>query len=276
MNDRGKQLTDLEKVKNYLLYAASALNVTQDNREKLARSVNDAWAGILKQLMAAELGSPANENQLLRAHWLMDYDPQPRRWEGSKSIRRRFDLRRGHHSKLLDELHAYVQGLRNSCVSFCDALRPNRDGAFSAFSNAARNDVILWSEKITRIGTTATFLPLLMAARRHWPSEPYKYLELLKLCESLAFRTYRVARYYANYRQSAMFNLAFQVGTGLDFEYLVREIKRNYGSRESRHAFEEFTSATNPQNWYARNGIKYLLYEYENDLSLSKGVTVQS
>ena len=75
MNDRGKPLTDLEKVKNYLLYAASALDVTEDGRENLVDAVNDAWAYILGLLMDADLGSPANENQMLRAHWLMEYDP---------------------------------------------------------------------------------------------------------------------------------------------------------------------------------------------------------
>ena len=271
MNDRGKQLTDLEKVKNYLLYSASALNVTQDNRDKFAESVNAAWADILRQLMAAELGSPANENQLLRAHWLMEYDPQPRRWEGSKSIRGRFDLRKGRHDQLLGQLHHYVQGLRNSCVSFCDALRPNRDGAFSAFSNAARDDIILWNVKFTRIGTSATFLPILMAVRKRWPSEPEKYLELLKLCESLAFRTYRVARYYANYRQPAMFNLAFRVADGMDFDDVIREIKRNYSSKQPRDAFDEFTNAESPQSWYGRRGLNYFLYEYESHLASAKG-----
>ena len=62
MNDRGKQLTDLEKVKNYLLYCASSLGVSQVNRDELADSINNAWGMILKQLMDAELGSPANEN----------------------------------------------------------------------------------------------------------------------------------------------------------------------------------------------------------------------
>lgn len=271
MNDRGKQLTDLEKVKNYLLYAASALNVTQYNRDKLAKSVNVAWADILKQLMAADLGSPANENQLLRAHWLMEHDPQSRKWEGSKSIRGRFDLRKVPHVQLLGQLHDYVRGLRNSCVSFCDALRPNRGGAFSAFSNDARNDVIIWNEKFTRIGIAATFLPLLMAVRKQWPSEPEKYLKVLKLCETLAFRTYRIARYYSNYRQPAMFNLAFSVARQMNFDNIIREIKREYNSRESRHAFDEFTNAESPQSWYGRKGLNYFLYEYETHLASAKG-----
>ncbi len=272
MNDRGKQLTDLEKVKNYLLYAASALKVTSENRGKLTNSVNAAWADILKQLMTTGLGSPANENQLLRAHWLMEYDSQPRDWQGSKSIRGRFDLRTGHHDQLLGELQGYVQGLRNSCISFCDALRPNISGSFSSFPSAARNDVTLWNEKVTRIGTTATFLPLLMATRKNWPSEAEKYLEILKLCETFAFRVYRVARYYASYRQPAMLHLAYRVAHGqMDFGEVVREIKHNYGSRQSRESFDEFTNPESPRSRYGWTGLRYFLYEYESHLSMGQG-----
>lgn len=272
MNDRGKPLTDLEKVKNYLLYAASALDVTEDGRENLVDAVNDAWAYILGLLMAADLGSPANENQMLRAHWLMEYDPQSQNWEGSKSVRNRFDLRKGKHDQLLGELRAYVQGLRNACVSYCDALRPGRGGAFSAFPAGLRNQVIIYSEKVVRIGVTATFLPLLMAVRKRWPADPEQYLETLKLCEVFAFRTYRVGRYYANYRQPAMFRLAFNVALGdLDFDGVVRDIKRNYGSREARLAFDAFTDPKTPHSWYGRTGINYFLYEYEAHLSAALG-----
>ena len=272
MNDRGKPLTDLEKVKNYLLYAASALHVTDHNREHLARAVNEAWAYILTQLMGADLGSPASENQMLRAHWLMEYDPQSQNWDGSKSIRNRFDLRKENHDQLLGELHDYVRGLRNSCVSFCDALRPNRGGAFSAFSEPVRSQVVIWNRKLTRIGVTATFLPLLMAVRKRWHSEPGKYLEFLKICEVFAFRTYRIGKYYANYRQPAMFRLAHNAALGrLDFDAVVREIKHNYGSRESRLAFDAFTDLKTPRGWYRRAGINYFLYEYEAHLAAAQG-----
>ncbi len=272
MNDRGKQLTDLEKVKNYLLYAASALSVTPENKGKLTKSVNQAWADILKQLMAAGLGSPTNENQLLRAHWLMEYDSQPRNWNGSKSIRGKFDLRTWHHDKLLEALHVYVQGLRNSCVSFCDALRPNRSGTFELFPNNSRDEVTHWSQKLARIGTTATFLPLLMAMRKTWPTEAEKYLEILRLCETFAFRVYRVARYYASYRQPAMLHLAYRVAHGqMDFSKVVRDIKSNYGSRQSREEFNEFTNPDSPKSLYGWTGLRYFLYEYEIHLALAQG-----
>ena len=52
MNDRGKPLTDLEKVKNYLLHISTRLEVTND----LAATVNAAWAEILRRLMHSGLG----------------------------------------------------------------------------------------------------------------------------------------------------------------------------------------------------------------------------
>lgn len=182
MNGRGKQLTDLEKVKNYLLYTASSLSgVAEDNKEAFAKSVNDAWGQILRKLMDAELSSPANENQLLRSHWLLQYDHQSRHWQGSKSIKRRFDLRpkddskklADHHRKLLKELQDYVQKLRQSCTSFCDVLKPSRNGAFAQLNRQAtiRDSVVLWNKKLLRIERVATFLPLLMAARMRWPTD---------------------------------------------------------------------------------------------------------
>lgn len=76
MNNRGKPRSELEKVKNYLLYAASTLSVPNN----LPHVVNDAWAEIFRQLMAAGLTSSTDEDRLLRAHWLTAYDPQPRKF----------------------------------------------------------------------------------------------------------------------------------------------------------------------------------------------------
>ena len=41
MNDRGKPLTDLEKVKNFLLHTSIAIGI----KNELAKAVNGAWAG---------------------------------------------------------------------------------------------------------------------------------------------------------------------------------------------------------------------------------------
>ena len=83
MNDRGKPLTNLEKVKNYLLYASTSLTVPNE----LAKSVNSAWAEILQQLMSAGLVSSGDEDRLLRAHWLAYHNPSQGSGRGAGASR---------------------------------------------------------------------------------------------------------------------------------------------------------------------------------------------
>ena len=273
MNDRGKPLTELEKVKNYLFYAASSLELEAATLDKFIDSVNEAWANILTGLMAAELGAPENEDQLLRAHWIVQYNPRSREWEGSKSVRHHFDYLRKQQedpSTLLGALYMYVTGLREACVCYCDALRPDGAGAFGAISGDIRQHIKLWNRKLVRIGVTATFLPLLMAVRQRWSSDPQKYLDVVKLCEVLAFRTYRFPRANSNYRQPAMFRLGFDVAHDkVDFDEAVGKARQHYNDALAKEAFDNFTNAATLRSVYGRwSGLKYFLYEYEEHLAL--------
>lgn len=282
MNSRGKPLTELEKVKNYLLYAASSFHdVEEDNRDEFTKIVNKTWADILKDLMAAGLGSPEEENRLLRTHWLMQYDPEPKYWDGHGSIRNSFDLReyQGRHAELLKELREYVNGLRDACICFCDALNPGRSNAFNNFNGDIRSDIIRWNEKLVRIGVTATFLPLLMAARKQWSSEPKKYLKIVKLCELFAFRVYRAAEYRSNYRQAALFKIAYAVTHRMEFDFdmefdnVVWRVKQEMNRGNTKSRFDEFTNIEKPMDWYGWTGLRYFLYEYEQHLALARDVS---
>ena len=277
MNDRGKQLTNLEKVKNYLLYAASSLEVDKPTRDALTKAVNDAWAEILRNLMAANLSDPPDENRLLRMHWIVQYDPNRRRWDGSKSIKHRFSLREydGRHGDLLRELHKYVEGLRAYSVAYCDAQNPEWGGAFSGFDLGVQRSLRHKNAKLAWIDVTRPFLPLLMAVRQRWSSEPEKYLEILKLCEAFAFRIYRIWGARNHYGVPSMDRLAYRVvAHELDFGDAVRSMKRIYNrDSRARRAFDAFTDADgpSPDYGYSWRGLKYFLYEYEEHLAAEKG-----
>ena len=274
MNDRGKPLTDLEKVKNYLLYTA----VTLDIDNQLAKGVNHAWSEILKQLMAADLVSSNDEDRLLRAHWLTHYNPQPRQWERSRSIKNEFDLRKykGQHADLLSRLTNYTEGLRASCISFCDAHQPHRPDAFASFKAhpRLRAQVVEWSAKLERIGVIAPFLPLLIAVRERWPEEPRKYLEVLKLCEAFAFRVYRLRGYRADAGQAALFRIGYDLAEkSLGFEAAIKGIKTELAHRCNDERFREETTPEGPEDWYSWRGLRYLLYEYEVALASQQGAS---
>ena len=274
MNDRGKPLTDLEKVKNYLLHLSTTLAIPNE----LAKSVNGAWAEILRQLMSANLVSSEDEDQLLRAHWLSHYNPQSRQWQGSRSVKQEFDLRKfkGRHEDLLSLLHAYAESLRASCICFCDAYQPNRPDAFASFKGnpSVRSQVVDWSAKLRRTGFVATFLPLLMAVRLGWPDDPGKYLEVLKLCESFAFRVYRWNEYRSNAGQARLFRLGYDLATKIQpFGETVEALKAELAYWCRVDDFEDETTPDNPFNWYRWAGLRYFLYEYEIALASEQGAS---
>lgn len=276
MNDRGKPLTDLEKVKNFLLHSS----ITIDIDNELAKAVNGAWAEILRQLMAAGLVSAADEDRLLRAHWLTHYNPQPSQWKGSRSVKDEFDLRKHNERRkeLLNSLHRYTEGLRASCICFCDAYQPSRPDSFQSFEGEpkTRGEVVEWSAKLGRVGVIAPFLPLLLAVRGRWPNDPRKYLEVLKLCEAFAFRVYRLTGYRADAGQPALFRLGHDLAHRKeDFNGAVERLKRELEHKCGDEEFKTRTSENHQQfrSAYHWRGLRYFLYEYEIHLALVQGAS---
>lgn len=271
MNNRGKSLSELEKVKNYLLYAGSRLTIGHN----LDTAVNAAWAEILRQLMASGLTTSGDEDQLLRAHWLTSYDPQPRNWAGSKAIKTRFDLRgyQADHPRLLDDLLRYTEGLRASSVAFCDARVPERPDSFASLGDAIqREEVRQWSAKLIRTNVVAPFLPLLIATRRRFSDRAEKYLELVKLCEAFAFRVYRLLERRAAAGQGDLFRIRYQLQLErINFDEALLEVRRTL-LRFSPDTW--FRTALHQENydWYEWAGLKYFLYEFEEHLARKKGV----
>ena len=121
------------------------------------------------------------------------------------------------------------------------------------------------------MGATATFLPLLMAAQMQWASEPEKYLEIVKLCELFAFRVYRAAEYRSNYRQAALFKIAYEVAHGMEFDDVIRRVKQEMNPWANSR-FDDFTNIEKPEQWFWWTGLKYFLYEYEQHLASARGV----
>ena len=277
MNDRGKPLTDLEKVKNYLLYASTYL---EGMPNELAQRINSTWADILRWLMASGLTASADEDQLLRVHWLAYYDPNSRDWKGSRSVKERFDLReyRGRYPDMLLKLTDYANGIRESCVSFCDASKPARPNSFQTFGEKpkVRREVVEWSLKLVRMGRTATFLPILIAARKRWANDPGKYLEILKLCEKFAFRVYSLSGYRADAGQAAMLRLAYGIANNsMSFNGATQRLKGRLNAMCGLRSFQSLMSAESEligdaYNW---GGLRYFLYEYEIHLSANNGAS---
>lgn len=269
MNNRGKPLSELEKVKNYLLYLASKLELQENHN--LEDRINSTWADIFQNLMANGLNSSSDEDRLLRSHWLMVYNPNAREWAGILSIKSEYNLKRYHgkHKTLLSDLSRYTNSLKDAVLPFCEAFRPSQSNAFSSFVEYARIELRNAGEKLRRIKIVAPFLPVLIACRLKFPNNYTDYLSLLKILEVFAFRVYRVIQKRSDAGQATLFRLGHNLyHDKTTFQDALFEIRRLALSHCSNAEFKENCALDErDSDWYSWNTLKYVLYEYEEYLA---------
>ncbi len=272
MNDRGKKLTELEKVKNFLLYLTTKLNLQGSPGNELARGINSTWTNIFEGLMSTGSNSGADEDQLLRAHWFMMYDADRKKWDGSKTIKFKFHLKNyiDNHENLLQSLTEYTRTLNDAAIAYCDIICPRRTGAFAIIGdNSSKRQIITLSNKFLRIKTLAPFLPLLIATRLKYPDDKYKYLTILSLCELFAFRVYRLIGKRTDAGQQSLFTLANRLYSGkIPYNKLIDCLKWLINKFSPNEEWlKEFQLDNIKNDWYNWKGLKYFLYEYEEYLA---------
>ena len=75
MNNRGKPLSTLEKLKNRLIYLTAKLNDSQEDIEKLRKNINDAWGNVYSWL-AQNPKQVLDEDVFLSAHLSLYRKPE--------------------------------------------------------------------------------------------------------------------------------------------------------------------------------------------------------
>lgn len=74
MNNRGKALSHLELLKNRLIYLSTKFDVDAYEKNKLRRTVNEAWKSIYHQL-GRNKANPLDDDLFLRNHFLLYFGP---------------------------------------------------------------------------------------------------------------------------------------------------------------------------------------------------------
>lgn len=272
MNDRGRPLTELEKVKNYLLYVSSKLDLKADH--DLTETINWTLKFVYEQLMAAGLGSRESEDQLLRSHWLLFYDYDTSKWENARSIKANFGLRKyqNRQTELLNDIKEYLNRLRDAVTCYCDIYNPIRNGAFNNISDPSiKKEIVLWSRKLVRLGVRASYLPLLMAVRLKADDDGSSYLKTLLQIEKYTFRVFYWRRARSNAGQTTLYRLGYLYYKNPNTEWTLEEVNQLGFRYCPNELFEErFTKES--ENWYDWGGINYFLYEYEHFLANGRPV----
>ncbi|OUR71860.1 hypothetical protein A9Q78_08580 [Methylophaga sp. 41_12_T18] len=264
INNRGKPLSELEKIKNYLIYFAGRHDVNDLNRK-----VNDNWPVLLESLNTADYTSNDDENRFLRVCWIVFKD-----YNKSKSYHVYDNLKRvcpPDDVQHWQELAAFVEFITNTAKTYAYLF----DSGSSELSD--KEKIVL--QRIALHPANASILPLIVAVFSKEKNAD-KRAEILDVLEKLNFRYYIAGVANRNDTgQGELFGMAFEYyqgafltrenpnvlsELGLLREKLVKFIEDN----ASDYDFVKYLTLDKDEagDYYKWQGLKYFLGSYEDSL----------
>ena len=299
MNNRGKTLSDLELLKNRLIYLTTLYTdaeVDPAERADLRSLINDAWKEVYFQL-GRNKSKPLNDDEFLRAHWMMyfKYSRQTGRDYVKFLLEEQFTPQRVHQKTVLPvvleeaeeqrsdaDMEAYdengldevevgeamtVAELRpNEISDYVKSLKTSSVHWFNTFYPEMSDDLTQeekeWIQRLNRLGM-AYFRPLLMAILKIC-GDPSQCVGIFKEIERFVFVVFRLTQARSNYGSSEFSNAVRAINRG-DMD--LADLKKRLGNWMS-FTFDDFylllqKKFENGQGYYGWSGLRYFLYEYE-------------
>ncbi|SHE70978.1 Protein of unknown function [Desulfofundulus australicus DSM 11792] len=269
-NDRGKPLSELDKIKNYLLYLAARTPDTVAGRD-LEAAVGAAWEKILRNLYRIEGYAEDTvdlENSLARYHWIVltgvynIYDV----YRALKDKHRDEKNRAPNSDEVLRHARDYVENLVEAANLYAGLRKPDL-ARFGAVRGAAGQYFELLNDPA--IGTMANFAPLLMAVfKRFMPGSPEDVCEVLRLCYLFSWRAYRVCNRRSDAGIGTLSSLAHRLWhgqTGLEeITASLKQLIEYYGGDNIFKDNLERNTLSGPER-------RYFLYRWELHLARQSG-----
>jgi hypothetical protein len=268
MNNRGKPLSNLELMKNRLIYLTTLLE--EENVKGILRNdINETWKTIYEYL-GKNKEKTLNDDEFLKNHWIMyfKYDRSISNSYANYLLSEEFIPKRILNKKIgSKEIKEYITSLQSSIKTWYFLHNPE--------NSCYIDEVKEWINKLNRLGFGA-FKPLLMASFNK-EKDNNKLLDLLKNSEKFIFLVFRISRRPSNTGDSHFYRLAnsyYHEKEGFTLEYVIRNIGDNILDKDENYGWCDLARFQNHikdlfkkyEGYYSWNGLKYFLYEYELDL----------
>jgi hypothetical protein len=266
MNSRGKNLSSMELLKNYLMYWVYRNILDNSEKEDFTSKINKTWKEVYVNIAKCN----GSESQCLRIAWTLFVNYTPKNWNGYSGFKsdeviplRNFNSKSKEDVK--EFLLKFVDGLALISKHYSAIIKPNNN-------SFDENELILLT-KIRNAGNIANYLPLMVASRiKKETNEVTKddYFDLLKSLEIFSYRVFLWEGKRSNAGLSKFYRWADDVFSSkhslksvADWIYgTINWYSPENGFRKS--LTEDFFG------WYHyRRLLKYTLFEYE--LFLLKG-----
>lgn len=279
MNNRGKELSHLELLKNRLIYLSTKFEIADYEKATLRKLINDSWKSIYHYL-GKNKENPLDDDLFLENHFLLYFgniesDDIEDRYR-IRYLHRRYRLyfkdylleskftaknintkdNNGKEKLSLGDVKQYAESLKESVETWYQILNP-LDSSFS-------EDEKKWLEKICRQGIEPA-APLIMVFFQQEKNHS-KRIQLLRVIERFIFFVYLVRHQHYMDVDSFMFlELSSKLSKKeVTSDKVIEEIKNRLDkTKKDKQLLNVIKDSFRKGGFYKWRGIKYFLYEYD-------------
>lgn len=264
MNNRGKQLSVLELLKNRLIYLSTKLDSNENEGIQLRKNINESWKTIY-EFLGKNKNNPLEDDKFLKNHWIMyfKYSRKTANDYVDFLLGNYFTLKSIQKNELsLQEIQEYVTNIQKSVIQWYNINNPEL--------SLLDKNIKKWLIKLKRLGFGA-FAPLIMALLINSDVKSESIVECLKNMEEFYFCTFSLSQRRANTGDSQFYNSAreyYKGETNLGkINDLIKNLAKDYFDFEKFEVYikEKFTLG-NFEGFYGWDDLKYFLFEYEDYL----------
>lgn len=268
MNNRGKDLSHLELLKNRLIYLTTLLHEDGETKSRLRRDINESWKTIYEYL-GKNKENPLDDDVFLFNHWIMYYT-----YDRSQSdVYADFLLKKKFTSKNVISECISIKDIKDYIDSLAKCVKQwffIYNIQYSSYSDRIKEHV----QKLERVGMGA-FPPMIMAVFTKESQEDFIW-NFLDACERFNFLVFAISHRSSNTQNSNLYRMAREYYIGnIDIKTVTAKIDSlTYGEDENnyhgwfdlerfKNHIQELFFKNGRDGFYSWNGLRYFLYEYE-------------
>lgn len=291
INNRGKSLSELEKVKNYLIYCSVKLTAPT-----LRNTIDATWSKILHCLNTAKKTSPSDEGAFLRycvaVHFKLNKTDSQYGYDELKKLMFIDAAMKNSESKkiTIEQITAFVSFLREAAVWYArlyGQLHENIEPQLIPILNQLRAQ-----------GQQASIMPIFLALVIKLKGKGNKLTLLLKLLEILNFRVYMARNmtarndtgqgdlysYASRYFHDELLKDTLEEAGELGNQSILNDLEDAleyqlvgfilWLSADERFKNSFALERESPNDFYRWGGLKYFLMSYEANLQPHKTISI--
>ncbi|MEO6286756.1 MAG: DUF262 domain-containing protein [Dyadobacter sp.] len=277
MNNRGKPLSNLEKLKNRLIYLSTLLpNENSDRKIELRSKINEHWKTIYKYL-GFNKEQRLDDDSFLQNHWIMfaRYDRREPEFYAKDLFERYYTSQNVISGKEgFNSISNYIESVAEGAKQWFLINSPSHPHALEI---AESRQIITWLRKLNRLGVKS-FAPLILAALLT-ESDKAKVTKLLRTIEAYIFLIFYVSFKRSNTGTYHFFTRANELYSGdATIESVIEDISLwIYGKKDVNGYFDidgfysylrDLFLRDNTSGYYDWKFLRYFLFEY--DVSLQR------